>query len=185
MRGLAILYMDDGSKLSKYDYSGTHISCNSFSLEETNALIDKLKEFGINSTNVPFKRNNKIYNELHIDSNNSKIFFEKIAPYMNFDCYYKNPLSTGEYNWNSKWKSFGGNIVKSIQYVGEQKVLDMEVEDNHNFLISKFHQKNGSSILIHNCQDLSQLQQLFVRRLYTGFNRFIFVGDRNQSIYRF
>ena len=185
LRGLAILYMDDGSKLSKYDYSGTRISCNSFSLEETNALIDKLKEFGINSTNVPRKRNNKIYNELYIDSNNSKIFFKKIAPYMHFDCYYKNPLSTGEYNWNSKWKSFGGNIVKSIQYVGEQKVLDMEVEDNHNFLISKFHQKNGSSILVHNCQDLSQLQQLFIRRLYTGFNRFIFVGDRNQSIYGF
>lgn len=185
LRGLAILYMDDGSKLSKYDYSGTHISCNSFSLEETNALIDKLKEFGINSTNVPRKRNNKIYNELHIDSNNAKIFFEKIAPYMHTDCYYKNPLSTGEYKWNSNWKSFGGNIIKSIQYVGEQKVLDMEVEDNHNFLISKFHQKNGSSILVHNCQDLSQLQQLFIRRLYTGFNRFIFVGDRNQSIYRF
>ena len=104
---------------------------------------------------------------------------------MHTDCYYKNPLSTGEYKWNSNWKSFGGNIIKSIQYVGEQKVLDMEVEDNHNFLISKFHQKGGSSILVHNCQDLSMLQQLFVRKLNTGFNRFIFVGDRNQSIYRF
>lgn len=185
LRGLAVLYMDDGSKLSKYDYSGTHISCNSFNLDETNALISKLKEFGVNSTNVPHKRNNKVYNELHIDSNNAKIFFEKIAPYMHTDCYYKNPLSTGEYKWNSNWKSFGGNIIKSIQYVGEQKVLDMEVEDNHNFLISKFHQKGGSSILVHNCQDLSMLQQLFVRKLNTGFNRFIFVGDRNQSIYRF
>ena len=185
LRGLAVLYMDDGSKLSKYDYSGTHISCNSFNLDETNALISKLKEFGVNSTNVPRKRNNKVYNELHIDSNNAKIFFEKIAPYMHTDCYYKNPLSTGEYKWNSNWKSFGGNIIKSIQYVGEQKVLDMEVEDNHNFLISKFHQKGGSSILVHNCQDLSQLQQLFIRKLNTGFNRFIFVGDRNQSIYRF
>ena len=185
LRGLAVLYMDDGSKLSKYNYSGTHISCNSFNLDETNALISKLKEFGVNSTNVPQKRNNKVYNELQIDSDNAKIFFEKIAPYMHTDCYYKNPLSTGEYEWNSNWKSFGGNIIKSIQYVGEQKVLDMEVEDNHNFLISKFYQKGGSSILVHNCQDLSLLQQLFVRRLYTGFNRFIFVGDRNQSIYRF
>lgn len=185
LRGLAVLYMDDGSKLSKYDYSSTHISCNSFNLDETNALISKLKEFGVNSTNVPYKRNNKVYNELHIDSDNAKIFFEKIAPYMHPDCYYKNPLSTGEYEWNSNWKSFGGNIIKSIQYVGEQKVLDMEVEDNHNFLISKFHQKGGSSIIVHNCQDLSQLQQLFIRKLNTGFNRFIFVGDRNQSIYGF
>ena len=36
------------------------------------------------------------------------------------------------------------------------------------------------TILIDESQDLSQLQQMFVRRLSTGFNRFIFVGDRNQ-----
>lgn len=41
------------------------------------------------------------------------------------------------------------------------------------------------TILIDESQDLSQLQQMFVRRLYTGYNRFIFVGDRNQSIYGF
>ena len=41
------------------------------------------------------------------------------------------------------------------------------------------------TILIDESQDLSQLQQMFVRRLYTGLNRFIFVGDRNQSIYGF
>ena len=41
------------------------------------------------------------------------------------------------------------------------------------------------TILVDESQDLSLLQQMFVRRLYTGFNRFIFVGDRNQSIYGF
>lgn len=181
LRGIAILYMDDGSKVAKYNYSNVHISCNSFNLEETNALINKLKEYGINSINVP----NKNYNELHIDSNNAKILFEKIAPYMHYDCYYKNPNSTGNYNWNNNWKSYGGNVVKSIEYVGNKKVLDMEIEDNHNFFISKCNQKNGSSILVHNCQDLSLLQQMFVSRLNTGTNRFIFVGDRNQSIYAF
>ena len=185
LRGLAILYMDDGSKISKSEYNGTRISCNSFTLEETNALINKLKEFGVNSTNIPHKGSTKTYNELHINSENTEIFFKKIAPYMHFDCYYKNPLSTGDYSWNSNWNSFGGNIVKSIKYVGEQKVLDMEVKDNHNFLISKCNQKGGSSILVHNCQDLSILQQKFVQKLRTNFNRFIFVGDKYQSIYRF
>ena len=41
------------------------------------------------------------------------------------------------------------------------------------------------TVLIDESQDLSQLQQLFIRKLNTGFNRFIFVGDRNQSIYGF
>lgn len=84
-----------------------------------------------------------------------------------------------------EWKRCSRNMVKSIEYVGNKKVLDMEVEDNHNFFISKYNQKNGSSILVHNCQDLSLLQQMFVSKLNTGTNRFIFVGDRNQSIYAF
>lgn len=84
-----------------------------------------------------------------------------------------------------EWKRCSRNMVKSIEYVGNKKVLDMEVEDNHNFFISKYNQKNGSSILVHNCQDLSLLQQMFVSKLNTGNNRFIFVGDRNQSIYAF
>ena len=41
------------------------------------------------------------------------------------------------------------------------------------------------TILVDESQDLSLLQQMFIRRLYTGSNRFIFVGDRNQSIYGF
>ena len=41
------------------------------------------------------------------------------------------------------------------------------------------------TILIDESQDLSQLQQLFIKKLDTGYNRFIFVGDRNQSIYGF
>ena len=41
------------------------------------------------------------------------------------------------------------------------------------------------TILVDESQDLSVLQQLFVKRLYTGFNRFIFVGDKFQSIYAF
>lgn len=91
------------------------------------------------------------------------------------------PSVTSDYNW----KQNDGNVVKSIEYVGDKKVLDMEVADNHNFFISKFHQKNGSAILVHNCQDLSILQQKFVKKLDTNYNRFIFVGDKYQSIYMF
>ena len=41
------------------------------------------------------------------------------------------------------------------------------------------------TILVDETQDLSMLQQMFVSRLNIGSNRFIFVGDRNQSIYAF
>lgn len=40
-------------------------------------------------------------------------------------------------------------------------------------------------ILCDECQDLSVLQQLFLKLLYTNTNRFIFVGDEKQAIYGF
>lgn len=178
LRGLAILYMDDGSKLKDYSTLGVRISCNNLTLEETNCLINKFNEYGIEVKNVP----NYGYNELRINSKNAEKFFKLIAPYMHPDCFYKNPYSTGEYKWNSNFENFGGNIVKSIVKVGIKSVLDMEVADNHNFCVSKTNLKTGSSIVVHNCQDLSILQQKFIRKLDTNFNRFIFVGDK-RSIY--
>lgn len=176
LRGLSILYMDDGSKLYKYDYYGTRISCNSLTDAETELLVSKFAEYGIKCERFVICRKNKSYNEIKFNTENSKILFEKIAPYMHEDCFYKNPLSTGTYRWDySGWKQFGGNIIKSIEYVGKTQVMDMEVQDNHNFLVSKTNRKHGSSIVVHNCQDLSQLQQLFIRKLNTGFNRFIYV----------
>lgn len=41
------------------------------------------------------------------------------------------------------------------------------------------------TILVDEAQDLSVLQQMFLTKIDTGMNRFIFVGDRNQSIYAF
>lgn len=42
-----------------------------------------------------------------------------------------------------------------------------------------------STVLVDEAQDLSVLQQKFIRKLDTNFNRFIFVGDKQQSIYAF
>lgn len=41
------------------------------------------------------------------------------------------------------------------------------------------------TVLVDECQDLSMLQQLLIKQLVTNDNRFIFVGDKNQSIYGF
>ena len=178
IRGLAILYMDDGSKLTKYDTCGVRISCNNLTIDEVNHLINRFNFYDICVKNIPHNG----YNEISINSENADKFFKLIAPYMHPDCFYKNPYSTGTYNWNNKFKEFGGNIVKRIYSIGNKQVLDMEVADNHNFCISKFNQKNGSAVVVHNCQDLSVLQQKFIRKLDTNFNRYIFVGDK-RTIY--
>ena len=186
-RGLAILFMDDGSVCQKNPYSTIHISCNSFNNEETKALISKFREFGIEVENKPHvNMQNKSYNEIKMDSENSHKFLHLIAPYMNEDCFYKNPEAIGDYKWNNKFMNYGGNVVKSITSLKEEVVYDMEVKDNHNFLISVSSvNPKGSSVIVHNCQDLSVLQQMFVK-LFVGYNtRMIAVGDEKQAVYAF
>ena len=181
-RGLAILFMDDGSVCQKNPYSTIHISCNSFNNEETKALISKFREFGIEVENKPHvNMQNKSYNEIKMDSENGHKFLHLIAPYMNEDCFYKNPEAIGDYKWNNKFMNYGGNVVKSITSLKEEVVYDMEVKDNHNFLISVSSvNPKGSSVIVHNCQDLSVLQQMFVK-LFVGYNtRMIAVGDEKQ-----
>ena len=76
--------------------------------------------------------------------------------------------------------------VVKIDFYNKMRVYDMEVYDNHNFLISIITRKTfDDSVVVHNCQDLSILQQYFIRQLDTGTNRYIFVGDRYQAIYGF
>lgn len=186
-RGLAILFMDDGSVCQKNPYSTIHISCNSFNNEETKALISKFREFGIEVENKPHvNMQNKSYNEIKMDSENGHKFLHLIAPYMNEDCFYKNPEAIGNYKWNNKFMNYGGNVVKSITSLKEEVVYDMEVKDNHNFLISVSSvNPKGSSVIVHNCQDLSVLQQMFVK-LFVGYNtRMIAVGDEKQAVYAF
>ena len=186
-RGLAILFMDDGSVCQKNPYSTIHISCNSFNNEETKALISKFREFGIEVENKPHvNMQNKSYNEIKMDSENGHKFLHLIAPYMNEDCFYKNPEAIGDYKWNNKFMNYGGNVVKSITSLKEEVVYDMEVKDNHNFLISVSSvNPKGSSVIVHNCQDLSVLQQMFVK-LFVGYNtRMIAVGDEKQAVYAF
>lgn len=187
LRGLAILYMDDGSCTRQNPYSTIRISCNDFNVEETQTLINKFLEFGITVINYPhYNKQGKKYNELKMNSENGHKFLKLIAPYMNKDCFYKNPEATGTYKWDDKFKEFGGNIVKSVIKIRKDVVYDMEVEDNHNFIISKCStNKKGSGAIVHNCQDLSILQQNFLRLLQTNDNRFIFVGDEKQAIYGF
>ena len=186
-RGLAILFMDDGSVCQKNPYSTIHISCNSFNNEETKALISKFREFGIEvEKKLHVNMQNKSYNEIKMDSENGHKFLHLIAPYMNEDCFYKNPEAIGDYKWNNKFMNYGGNVVKSITSLKEEVVYDMEVKDNHNFLISVSSvNPKGSSVIVHNCQDLSVLQQMFVK-LFVGYNtRMIAVGDEKQAVYAF
>ena len=193
-KAFAIWYMDDGSITSDGKLCNTKIFCNNLTEEQCKDCQYALETYGIKTIRVVVR--NK-YQELHFDTKNAERFLKLIAPYMHPDCFYKNPFSTGEYQWDySGYKEFGGDYIKSISISRTCEVYDIEVKDNHNFLVSKNHSnKNGSNIIVHNCQDLSKLQLRVIKKLINmqlpkkfGVKkptRFLFVGDSKQAIYSF
>lgn len=190
-RFFAVWYQDDGNiSFRETKNNGTVVSkiiiaCNNLSNDEVIFLQSLLKE-KMNVEAIVYKT--KGYNELRLNMEDAILFLKKIAPYMNEDCAYKNPFfeSKNLYSWNYDFKSYGGNYVKEIVYAGEKQVYDIEVEDNHNFVVWEHgHPESHNGVVVHNCQDLNKLQQNFLPLIKRKAGRYVFVGDTNQAIYYF
>jgi len=77
-------------------------------------------------------------------------------------------------------KNHNGDYIKSIEYIGNEDVYDIEVEDNHNFITSLSYDSTG--IIVHNCQDTNSITLDIFNSL--GGTKII-VGDKWQQIYGF
>jgi len=82
-----------------------------------------------------------------------------VEPYISNDLKYKlySNNNKEKYTWNNKYSEFGISLVKSVLYRKEfDYVYDIEVEDNHNFMVTSSNSAKGKSGLIaHNCQDIN------------------------------
>tara|TARA_X000001382_G_scaffold25412_2_gene15977 strand:+ start:827 stop:2761 length:1935 start_codon:yes stop_codon:yes gene_type:complete len=88
-------------------------------------------------------------------------------------------LSTSE---DSNFQKLGGMVVTSIPVkIDAEVVYDIEVEDNHNFIISI----NDNGFIAHNCQDFSAIQHLLLDKILKKGSRIIAAGDPQQSIFSF
>jgi superfamily I DNA/RNA helicase len=87
-------------------------------------------------------------------------------------------------------------VSETMKYFGNENTYDMEVEDNHNFIITPTTTTKGIAgnygIIAHNCQDVSNSQFRLIEKSlkrdkiskkYTG--RLISCGDFFQNIYGF
>lgn len=186
-RFLAIWFQDDGSSFYNKDntVNSLAIACNNLNENQIELLIEIIKEkFNLQFLKT-FSKNK--YWGLRLRAKEANEFLKLIAPYMNKDLYYKNPYVDKDnlYKWNNKFLSCGGNFVKSIKYIGEQDVFDIEVQDNHNFVCTKSYGEKIVGIISHNCQDLNAVQQQLIYYIRRKDSRIIAVGDKFQSIYGF
>ena len=63
-----------------------------------------------------------------------------------------------KYIWDNTFPQYEYMILKSKEYLKlkNTKVYDIEIQDNHNFVILSSKNKNGSGIVVHNCDKISK-----------------------------
>jgi len=80
-------------------------------------------------------------------------------------------------------------VTKKMEFIKTEKVYDMEVEDNHNFIVTSstpnYNNPFDEGIVAHNCQDVNTAQRLLMLKAIKENGRFVSVGDKFQAIYSF
>ena len=138
-RGLAVWFMDDGS----INKNIVNIHSNSFSYDTHLKFVELFKKFGI-ECNISKSRK---YYYLKFDVINSKKLINIIYKYIHVDLLYKVQTKSIEivdkklekYEWNNTFLNYGTLIVTSKEYIKNKSkfVYDIEVADNHNFILAR------------------------------------------------
>ena len=142
-RGIAIWYMDVGSIL-KNDNAVMHTK--KFSSCENIKFVEKFEEYDIHCT-LKITRRNNYY--LHFDKENTQKLLILVSPY----------TVLSKYEWNKEYLNYGTLRVSSVVPFKNKDerpyVYDIEVEDNHNFVIGS--SKNGyvDGPVVSNCHHMA------------------------------
>jgi len=157
-RGLAIWFMDDGSVANKIN---AVISTCSFDDESNQRIVKKLADMGIEAFHKKYKKRDREYSSIYLNKKGYLALSSMIAPYMHENIAYKVPeqfRAVPKYSWNSASKKHSLTVVDAIKKLDRQeKVYDIEVEDNHNFIVtSNLNSTNKGGPVLHNCQDMSR-----------------------------
>lgn len=186
-RALAIWYMDDGSYSNESGCCVIH--SNAFGKDEHLLFQFILKNnFGIHAEISITKG----YYYLRFNKSESQKLLMLIKPYMHEDLYYKNPLcyhnNFQKYQWDNKFKAYGGNFITSIESSEYGNVYDIGVEDNHNFIIKSTQskcRKKTTGVIVHNCQDSTLTIKGIIDSSKDKLKQVILIGDPHQSIFQF
>jgi hypothetical protein len=157
-RGIAIWFMDDGSNA---DYRKRRITLhtNSFDSGSVDRLVAKLESMG-----VPCHKaiaGGKYY-VIRINKVGSQELLGNISKHLHPDLHYKTNIICDQknaYQWNKEFKQYSYNVVSSFKSLGrEEEVYDIEVKDNHNFVVTGADRKGlqDGGIQAKNCQDMTR-----------------------------
>jgi len=185
--GVAIWFMDDGSYYADSQYLTLHTESFDYVTQEKFVNFFNRK-YGIDvkiqkTAGVDFEY---YYLRINKGDDNALKFLKLVAPHMHESMRYKNPIITeSEIDFSEKL-DYRYVIVDSVVDSGLlEDVYDIEVEDNHNFLVVPNTRgkacKKLAGVVAHNCQDLTvnEIQTLMTR--IGKFTKMILCADPNQS----
>ena len=151
-RAIAIWFMDDGSKntILKSNNGSATISTCSFNEDTQVRLVKKLNDLGIECKYKKYK-----YFSIYFNKAGFKQLCNLIRPYIHDSMKYKiDYKDENNYNWDNKYENNGFIVFDYLKVIDElEDVYDIEIEDNHNFVLSPntFGINLGGPIA-HNCQ---------------------------------
>lgn len=156
--GLAIWFMDDGSR----GYTNYCLHTESFCLDSQKLFAQFFKErYNICPSIYSCEKKGKKYYYLSFSAADSRIFERIIYPFIHPCLQYKlvdYKTTRSSYTPNSNEILYGVSQIKGISIEDSKSpfVYNIEVEDNHNYLV-------GNNKLVSNCHHLaaSSLQQIY------------------------
>ena len=161
-RGLAVWFMD-GATVNKKKSGGVdcvHFHTHYFDYENHNKMVNVFK-FKFDVECVVEKCESGF--QLTLDKENSLKLMDKIKKYVHYDMRYKldfyNEYYDTTYIWNNAFEKWGTVPITRIEYEKNKcennSVYDIEVKDNHNFVITNScsHSDDGG-IVVSNCHHM-------------------------------
>lgn len=185
--GIAIWFMDDGSYYTDKQYITLHTESFDYPTQEKFVRFFK-NRYNIDATIQETAGADYRYYFLRINKGegNALKFLRLVAPYMHESMHYKNPEAVENVLNVVEKLAYRYVVVDSVTDSGlEEDVYDIEVEDNHNFLVTPDSRgkkcKKLSGVVAHNCQNLTinEIQTLLTR--IGKFTKMILCADSAQS----
>lgn len=181
-RGIAAWYMDDGNLSPTKDRVTlyTYPTNNGDQLE----FVKKFNLLGVKCSlrDINFKKRGKQVKILVFDAENTKKFLENVDPYIHESMKSKASHSfdtVTPYKWNDTYLGNNQITCRGIQSVDEEvEVFDIEVKDNHNFIITH---DGISGPVVHNCQNCTQKEIVTLMTRVGEFSKCFLLADPDQS----
>lgn len=167
-RGIAIWIMDSAfiNKTSLY----LTISTYSFDEDTQKRLVKRLTDLGI-SCNYYSEGG---YYYININEEGTKLIISRVYLYLHESMEHKVLIYNnfaGKYIWDNNYENYGTCRVTSIENIKKKNiyVYDIEVEDNHNFIVS-LSKGNSYGTIAHNCHHTPA--RIFSNSLYKAGARY-------------